>query len=59
MGDYEWSRPLKRLLQKKTEHVHSLIICDRNLWDIARQIGISFGAVQSILTDIRDVQGLS
>ena len=36
------------------EIVHSLVICDRrrNPRDIASEVGISFGAVQSILTDI-------
>ena len=47
---------LKRLLNIKDENVelvHSLIMFDRgSLHDIARQIGISFGAVQAILTNI-------
>ena len=52
------NKSAKRLLHENVERVHSLFICDRrrSLHDIARQTGISFGAVQSILT--RDVQGL-
>ena len=38
---------------ENVELVHSLIMCDRrSLRDIARQIGISFGTVQSVLTNI-------
>ena len=50
-------------IDKNVELVLSLIICDRrrSLSEIARQIGISFGVVHSILTSIleMDVQGLS
>ena len=36
------------------EIVHRLVMCDwrQNLRDIASKVGISFGAVQSILNDI-------
>ena len=39
---------------ENVEIVHSLVMCDRtrSLRDIASEVGISFGAVQSILTDI-------
>ena len=51
--DYKWSGTLKRLSQTKMLSFCSLIMCDRrSLCDIARQIGISFGAVQSILAYI-------
>ena len=55
MEDYEWSRcPKEATADKNIELVHSLIMCDRtrSLLDIARQIRISFGAIQSILTNI-------
>ena len=54
MEDYEWSGGLKEVTtDKSVELVHSLIMCDRrSLHNIASQIGISFGAVQSILTNI-------
>ena len=51
---YEWSgRPKEATTDENVELVHSLIMCDRrrSLRDIARQIGIRFGAVQYILTD--------
>ena len=53
--DYERSgRPEEATIDEDVELVHSLIICDRrrSLCDIARQIGITIWAVQSILTDI-------
>ena len=39
---------------------HNLIMCDRrrSLRYIARHIGISFGTVQSILTDLSFFQGI-
>ena len=60
LEDYKQSRCSNEATTDENELVHSLIMCDRrrNLRDIARQMGISFGVVQSILTD-RDVQGLS
>ena len=54
MEDYKrFGHPKEATTDENVELVHSLILCDRrSLNDIARQIGISFGAVQSILTDI-------
>ena len=47
---------LKRLPQSKTLSLCTLNMCDRrSLRDIARQIGIGFGAIQSILTDILEI----
>ena len=47
MEDYELGAQ-EAATDENVELVHSLIMCDRkrNLPDIARQIGISFGAVQ-------------
>ena len=53
--DYEWSGyPKEATTDKNVELVHSLIMCNRrrSLCDTARQIGTSFGAVQSVLTNI-------
>ena len=54
MEDYEQSgHPKEATTDKKFEHLHRLSVCDRrSLHDIARQTGIKFGAVQSILTHI-------
>ena len=60
MEDYEQSGgPKEATTDENVELVPSLIKCDRrrSLHDTARQICISSGAVQSILTN-RDVQGL-
>ena len=55
MQDYE-----EGTTKENFELVHSLIMCDRrSLCDIARQIGISFGAVHSILTDILGMSKVS
>jgi hypothetical protein len=42
---------------KTAEAVYDLVMRDRrqNLRSIARKVGISFGSVQAILTDINDV----
>ena len=51
MEDYERSgRPKEATSDETVEYVHSLIMCDRrrNMRDKAKQIGISFGAVQSL-----------
>ena len=48
MEDYEQSgHPKEATIEKNVELVHSLIMCDRrrSLRYIARQTGISFGAV--------------
>ena len=44
--------PKEGTTNENLEVVHSLVICDRrpNQRDIASEVGISFGAVQSILT---------
>ena len=54
MEDYERSvRPKEATTDKNVELVYSLIMCDRRSQsDIARQMGIKFRAVQSILNDI-------
>ena len=46
---------------ENVEIVHSLVMCDRRrtLRDIASEVGISFGAVQSILTDILGMSKVS
>ena len=52
----------KRLPQMKTLRLCTVwSMCDRrrNLRDIASEVGISFGAVQSILTDILGISKLS
>ena len=54
MEEYVWSgHPKQATTDKNVELVHSLIMCDRrrSLHDIASQIDIGFGALQSILTD--------
>ena len=52
--DDEWfGRPKEATTNETVEIVHSLVICERrNLRDIASEVFISFGGVQSILTDI-------
>ena len=52
--DEGFGHPKEATTDENVEIVHSLVMCDRrrNLRDIARKVGISFGAVQSILTDI-------
>ena len=51
---------LKRLLQMKTLNLCTVCSCvTRSLHVIARQIGISFGAVQFILTDILGMSKVS
>ena len=64
----KWASEFKRrrrawriMIGLGVELVHSLIMYDRriNLHDIAGQIGISVGAVQSIFINLRDFQCLS
>ena len=59
--DYERSwGPKEVTTDKKIELVHSVIMLDRrSLRDIAGQIGISYGAYQSILTDILGISKAS
>ena len=47
-------RPKEATTDENVEIVHSLVMCDRRrkLRDIASEVSISFGATQSILTDI-------
>ena len=55
MEDYERSwLPKEATTDDNVELVHRLIMCDRrlSLRDKARQRGLMFGIVQSILTDI-------
>ena len=62
MEDYERSgRPKEATADRNVEIVHSLIMCDRrrSLCDIARQKGIRFVAVQSILTDVLGMSKVS
>ena len=59
--DYERSwRPKEATTDENVVLVHSLIMCDRrrSLRDIAR-LGINFGAVQSVLTDILGMSKVS
>ena len=52
--------PKEAATDENAELVHCLIMCDRkSLHDIARQIGISSGAVLSISTDILGMSKLS
>ena len=54
-------RPKEATTDENVEIVHSLVMCDRrrNLQDIASEVGISFGAVQSILNDILGMSKVS
>ena len=47
-------RPKDAISDENDKVVHTLVMCDRrrDLRSIAGEVGISFGAVQSILTDI-------
>ena len=55
------SRPQNATADENVKVVHTLVMCDRrrDLWIIASEVGISFGAVQSILTDILGVSKVS
>ena len=46
--------PKEAYTGKNVGFMHSMIMCDnrRSLYDIARQIGIIFGTIQSVLIDI-------
>ena len=59
--DERSGRPKEATTDENVEIVHSLVMCDRrrNLRDIASEVGISFGAVQSILTDILGMSKVS
>ena len=47
-------RPNDAIADENVNVVHTLVMCDRrrDLRSIISEVGISFGAVQSILTDI-------
>ena len=53
--------PKEATKDENTEIVHTLVMCDRkrNLRDIASEVGISFGAVQSVLTNILGMSKIS
>ena len=53
--------PKEATTDEEVEVVHSLVMCDRrrNLRDTAGEVGISFGAVQSILTNILGMSKVS
>ena len=59
--DERSGRPKEVDAVENVEIVHSLVMCDRrrNLRDIASKVGIRFGAVQSILTDILGMSKVS
>ena len=52
--DERSGRPKDATTDENVEIVHNLVMCDRRgeLQSIASEVGISFGAVQTILTDI-------
>ena len=57
-----WSGRLKdAAADKNVKVVHTLVMCDRrrDLRSIVNEVGISFGAVQSILTDILGMSKVS
>ena len=51
--DEQSSYPKKATTDENVEIVHTPVMCDRrrNLLDIASEVGINFGAVQSIIID--------
>ena len=53
-NDERSGRPEDATTDENLEIVHNLVMCDRrrDLQSIASEVGISFGAVQKILTDI-------
>ena len=59
--DERSGRPKEATTDGNVEIVHSLVMCDRrrNLRDIASEVDISFGALQSILTDILEIPKVS
>ena len=52
--DERSGRPKDATIDENVEIVHNLVMCDsrRDLRSIASEVGISFGAVQTILTDV-------
>ena len=59
--DERSGRPREATTDEKVEIMHNLVMYDRrqNLRDIASEVGISFGAVQSILPDILGMSKVS
>ena len=59
--DERSGRPKDATTDENLEIVHSLVMCDRrrDLRSIASEVGISFGAVQTILTDIMGMSKVS
>ena len=53
-GDGWFGRPKDASADENVKVVHTLVVCDRrqDLPSLASKVGISFGAVQSSLTDI-------
>ena len=53
-SDGRSGRPKDAIADENVMVVHTLVMCDRRreLRSIASEVGINFGAVQSILTDI-------
>jgi hypothetical protein len=62
IGDHDrlW-RPKEATNDETAEAVHDLVMCDkrRDLRSIAREMGISFGSVQAILTDVYGMSKVS
>ena len=58
--DARSGRPKDATTDENVEIVHNLVMCDsrRDLRSIASEVGISFGAVQTILLTYGYVQGL-
>ena len=54
-------RPKDNTTDEHVNVMHTLVMCDerRDLWSIASEVGISFWAVQSILTDILGMSKVS
>ena len=54
-------RPKDTTTDENVKIVHNLVMCDRrrDLRSIASEVGISFGAVQTILTDILGMSKVS
>ena len=60
--DDGWSgRPKDDTADENVKVVHTLVMCDKrqDLQSIASEVGISFGAVQSILIDILGMSKVS
>jgi hypothetical protein len=57
IGDDERPGRPKTNNDETAEAVHDLVMCDRrrDLRSIAREVGISFGSVPAILTDVYDM----